>query len=59
LAEGTAAFALVFAGCGAIVADRVYGGTLGPVGVSLAFGLAIMSMVYATGHLSGTTSIRR
>jgi aquaporin NIP len=52
LAEGLAAFALVFAGCGAIVADAVYGG-LGTVGVALAFGLVIMVMVYATGHLSG------
>ncbi|CAN5460314.1 hypothetical protein BH20ACT15_BH20ACT15_14970 [soil metagenome] len=52
-AEGLAAFALVFAGCGAIVADAVYGGTLGAVGVGLVFGLIIMVMVYATGHLSG------
>jgi aquaporin NIP len=53
LAEGLAAFALVFAGCGAIVADAVYGDALGSVGVSLTFGLVIMVMVYATGHLSG------
>jgi aquaporin NIP len=53
LAEALAAFALVFAGCGAIVADEVYGGQLGTVGVALVFGLVIMVMVYATGHLSG------
>ena len=52
-AEGLAAFALVFAGCGAIVADARYDGALGAVGVSLVFGLIIMVMVYATGHLSG------
>jgi aquaporin NIP len=52
-AEGFAAFALVFAGCGAIIANQVYGKTLGTVGVALAFGLVIMVMVYATGHLSG------
>ncbi len=52
-AEGLAAFALVFAGCGAIVADARYAGTLGTVGVGLVFGLVIMVMVYATGHLSG------
>ncbi len=53
LAEGLAAFALVFAGCGAIVADSVYDGSLGTIGVALVFGLVIMAMVYATGHLSG------
>jgi aquaporin NIP len=52
-AEGLAAFALVFAGCGAIVTDVQYDGALGSVGVSLVFGLIIMVMVYATGHLSG------
>jgi aquaporin NIP len=52
LAEGLAAFALVFAGCGAIVADAEHG-SLGAVGVAFAFGLVIMVMVYATGHLSG------
>ena len=52
-AEGLATFALVFAGCGAIVADSVYDGALGTVGIGLVFGLVIMVMVYATGHLSG------
>ena len=52
-AEGLAAFALVFAGCGAIVADDRYDGALGAVGISLVFGLIIMVMIYATGHLSG------
>ena len=52
-AEGLAAFALVFSGCGAIVADSVSGGALGTVGVALVFGLVIMTMVYAVGHLSG------
>ena len=52
-AEAIAAFALVFAGCGAIVADARYNAALGAVGVALVFGLIIMVMVYATGHLSG------
>ena len=53
LAEGLAAFALVFAGCGAIITDHTRAGALGAVGVALVFGLVIMVMVYATGHLSG------
>lgn len=48
-----AVFALVFAGCGAIVANSEYDGALGVVGVSVVFGLIIMVMIYATGHLSG------
>jgi MIP family channel proteins len=52
-AEGLAAFALVFAGCGAIVANAEYDTALGTVGIALVFGLVIMVMVYATGHLSG------
>ncbi len=51
--RGLAAFALVFAGCGAVVTDAQYDGRLGAVGISLVFGLVIMAMVYATGHLSG------
>jgi aquaporin NIP len=52
-AEAFAAFALVFAGCGAIVTDARYDGALGTVGIGIVFGLVIMVMVYATGHLSG------
>jgi aquaporin NIP len=53
LAEALAAFALVFAGCGAVVTNAAYDGALGSVGVSLVFGLVIMVMIYATGHLCG------
>ncbi len=52
-AEGIGAFALVFAGCGAIIAEAEHAGALGTVGIALVFGLVIMAMVYATGHLSG------
>jgi aquaporin NIP len=53
LMEGIGTFALVFAGCGAIVTDATHPGALGTVGVSLVFGLVIMVMIYAGGHLSG------
>ena len=52
-AEALATFALVFAGCGAIVLDSERDGSLGSTGIAAAFGLVIMAMVYATGHLSG------
>jgi aquaporin NIP len=52
-AEGVGVFALVFAGCGAIVAEAEHPGSLGTVGIALVFGLIVMAMVYATGHLSG------
>ena len=53
MAEAFATFALVFAGCGAIVVNSERGGSLGETGIAAAFGLAIMVMIYATGHLSG------
>ena len=53
LAEGFATFALVFAGCGAIVVNSERGASIGQTGIAAAFGLAIMAMIYATGHLSG------
>ena len=52
VAELIGTFALVFAGAGAIMVDaRTH--ALGHIGVSIAFGLAIMVMIYAVGHISG------
>jgi aquaporin NIP len=53
LAEAFSTFALVFAGCGAIVVDAERDQALGTVGIGAVFGLVILAMVYATGHLSG------
>ena len=52
-AEMVGTFALVFAGCGAIIVDKTMGAPLGHLGVCAVFGLVIMAMIYATGHLSG------
>lgn len=52
VAEAVGAFGLVFAGCGAIVIDTETG-ALGHVGIAVTFGLIIMTMIYATGHISG------
>jgi len=51
-AEAIGAFALVFAGCGAIMVDSKTG-QLGHVGVAITFGLVIMFGIYAVGHISG------
>ena len=53
IAEGIGTFALVFAGCGAIIVDQVFPGNLGHLGVSLVFGLIVMAMIYALGNISG------
>jgi aquaporin NIP len=51
-AEFVGTFALVFAGCGAIMVDTKTQ-ALGHVGVAISFGLVIMVMIYAVGHISG------
>jgi aquaporin Z len=53
LAEAIGTFCLVFTGTGAIVINDVSGGTVSHVGVALTFGLIVMSMIYAIGHVSG------
>ena len=52
VAEAIGTFALVFAGCGAIVVDA-RSHALGHVGVAITFGLVIMFGIYAVGHISG------
>jgi aquaporin NIP len=52
VAEFVGTFTLVFAGCGAIMVDAKTH-ALGHVGVAISFGLVIMVMIYAVGHISG------
>ena len=51
-AEAIGTFALVFAGCGAVMVDSKTH-QLGHVGVAISFGLVIMFGIYAVGHISG------
>src|SRR5579863_765508 len=53
-AEFFGTFWLVFGGCGsAVVAAAFPGLGIGFVGVALAFGLTVLTMAFAIGHISG------
>lgn len=54
VAEGFGTFWLVFGGCGSAVLAAGYPELgIGFVGVSLAFGLTVLTMAYGVGHISG------
>lgn len=50
IAEFIGTFTLVLLGCGAAV---IAGGDIGLMGISFAFGLALVGMAYGIGHVSG------
>lgn len=62
IAEFFGTFWLVFGGCGSAVLAAMFLSTnptpvnlgIGFVGVALAFGLTVMTMAYAIGHISGS-----
>ncbi|MHC4996797.1 MAG: MIP/aquaporin family protein [Planctomycetota bacterium] len=53
MAEVFGTFTLVFVGCGAMVVADVTQGGVGGAGVGLAWGLVVMTMIYAVGDTSG------
>jgi len=54
LAEFIGTFWLVFGGCGSAVLAAAFPNVgIGLLGVSLAFGLTVLTMAYAIGHISG------
>ncbi len=53
-AEFIGTFWLVLGGCGSAVLAAAFPGLgIGFVGVALAFGLTVLTMAYAIGHISG------
>jgi aquaporin Z len=54
MAEFMGTFWLVFGGCGAAVLDAAFPSLgIGFLGVALAFGLTVLTMAFAIGHISG------
>ena len=54
IAEGMGTFWLVFGGCGSAVLAAAFPSVgIGLLGVSFAFGLTVLTMAYAIGHLTG------
>lgn len=54
IAEFLGTFWLVFGGCGSAVLAATFPGVgIGLLGVSFAFGLTVLTMAYAIGHISG------
>ncbi|MFN2155833.1 MAG: MIP/aquaporin family protein [Anaerolineae bacterium] len=51
--EALGTFALLFVGTGAVIVNDLTDGSVSHVGVSLAFGLTVMAMIYAVGDVSG------
>jgi aquaporin Z len=60
VAEAIGTFWLVFGGCGSAIYAATFPEVgIGLVGVSLAFGLTVLTMAYTVGHIPAATSIRR
>lgn len=52
LAEFIGTFAIVFAGCGAVISNTMTGGSVSHVGIALTFGFVVTVMIYALGPIS-------
>lgn len=52
IAEAIGTYFLIFVGCGAVAVNKTYGSVTFP-GICVAWGLIVMVMVYAVGHISG------
>ncbi|KAJ1259517.1 hypothetical protein BS78_10G162300 [Paspalum vaginatum] len=53
IAEFLATFFLIFAGCGVVTVNAKNGGMATFPGVAVVWGMTVMAMIYAVGHVSG------
>lgn len=53
LAEFIGTFFLIFLGCGSVIIDQKSDRSITHLGVSLVWGMAVMIIIYAIGHISG------
>ncbi|AED94235.1 pollen-specific membrane integral protein-like [Arabidopsis thaliana] len=53
IAEMIGTYFIVFSGCGVVVVNVLYGGTITFPGICVTWGLIVMVMIYSTGHISG------
>jgi len=52
IAEVIGTFFVIFAGCGSVVVNKIYGSVTFP-GICVTWGLIVMVMIYTVGHISG------
>ncbi|XP_019173136.1 PREDICTED: probable aquaporin NIP-type [Ipomoea nil] len=52
LAEVVGVYFIIFAGCGSVAVNKLYGGTVTFPGICVTWGLIVMVMVYTLGHVS-------
>ena len=53
ITETLGTFILIFCGTGAIVINQQTGGSIGHMGITITFGLLVMTLIYAFGNISG------
>lgn len=52
VAEVIGTYFIIFAGCGAVAVNKIYGSVTFP-GICVTWGLIVMVMIYTVGHISG------
>lgn len=53
VAEVIGTYFIIFAGCGSVVVNKLYGEVVTFPGISVTWGLIVMVMIYTVGHISG------